>query len=201
MTQDNTSSSGIRVWDPLVRLFHWSLVATFAIAFITEDDWLDLHLVAGYSVAALVAFRLLWGLSGTRYARFSQFVRPPSQVLTYLRQMLALRPPHHLGHNPAAGAMVIALLISLVLVSITGMATLAGEGQGPLVGTLLATVNSEWLEEIHEFSANLTLLLVMLHVAGVAVSSLLEGENLVRAMVTGRKRLHGEAVDGDGGVQ
>ncbi len=191
----NTSASAIRVWDPLVRVFHWSLVLFFFLAYLTEDEFLTLHVWAGYTVALLVGFRLVWGLLGTRYARFTSFVRSPSTIIEYIRGMLKFRAPHYLGHNPAAGAMVIALLVSLVLVSVTGMSIIAAEGQGPLAGTFFASLDAEWMEEIHEFFANLTLLLVFLHVAGVVFSSFLEGQNLPRAMVTGYKKLRDDYVD------
>ena len=188
MPQTDRSPSTVKVWDPLVRVFHWSLVFFFLLAFVTGDDWPNLHARAGYAVAMLVGFRLLWGLVGTRYARFRTFVKSPGIVLGYLRDMLALKPPHYLGHNPVAALMIIALLASIGLVAFSGMVLIASEGQGPLAGTLLASLDGEAMEEVHEFFANLTLLLVFAHVAGVLVSSFLEGENLVRAMITGRKK-------------
>ena len=193
-TQTNTPDT-IKVWDPLVRLFHWSLVISFFLAFITEDDFINLHVAAGYAVAMLIGFRVVWGLIGTRYARFTQFIKSPAQVLFYLMEMLKFDVPHYIGHNPAAAAMIVSLLISIILVSITGMAIIAAEGQGPLAGTFFAGFNAEWMEEIHEFFANFTMLLVLLHVAGVFISSMMEGENLARAMVTGRKKYRSEIVD------
>lgn len=193
-TQINTPNT-IKVWDPLIRIFHWSLVVSFLLAYITEDDWMNLHVATGYMVAMLVGFRIVWGLIGTRYARFSQFVKSPSQVLAYLKKMLMFNVPHYMGHNPAAAAMIISLLVSIILVSITGMAIIAAEGQGPLAGTILAGLNTKWMEEIHEFFANFTLLLVVFHVAGVVFSSFLEGDNLVRAMLTGHKKYRSEIVD------
>jgi len=195
MNTKTETTQTVKVWDPLVRIFHWSLVGAFFLAFITEDDWMDLHIQAGYAVALLIAFRLVWGIIGTRYARFSQFVKAPSAVFKYLGQMLSLKVPHYLGHNPAAAAMIVSLIVSIIMVSFTGMVIIAAQGQGPLAGTLFAGFNPEWMEEIHEFFANFTLLLVILHVAGVVVSSLLEGENLVRAMINGRKKYHSEGVD------
>lgn len=182
------STTHVKVWDPLIRIFHWSLVVSFLLAFITEDDWMSLHLAAGYAVAMLIGFRLVWGLIGTRYARFTQFIKPPSDVLAYVKKMLQFNPPHFLGHNPAAAAMIVSLLLSITLVCFSGMIIIAAEGEGPLAGSFLAALNGEWMEEIHEFLANFTLLLVALHITGVVVSSLLEGENLARAMITGRKK-------------
>jgi len=189
------SNSTIRVWDPLVRVFHWSLVLFFLVAYLTEDEFVGLHVWSGYTVAMLVGFRLLWGLIGTRYARFTRFVRSPSTVMDYIKGMLRFRVPHYLGHNPAAGAMVIALLLSLILVSLSGMSIIAAEGQGPLAGSFFAQLDAEWMEEIHEFFANLTLLLVLLHVAGVVFSSFIEGQNLPKAMVTGNKQYRDDYVD------
>lgn len=178
----------IAVWDPLVRIFHWSLAAFFFIAYLTEDELLSVHVYAGYAVAGLIGFRLVWGLIGTRHARFSDFVTGPAGVLRYLGRLLTGRAPHYAGHNPAGGAMILALLVSLALTAFFGMALIAGDGNGPLAGTFAAGWSGEWTEEAHEVFANLTLFLVFLHVAGVVVSSLLEGQNLVRAMITGRKK-------------
>jgi cytochrome b len=169
-------------------VFHWCLVFFFLLAFVTEDDWLDLHVQAGYTVALLVGFRLVWGLIGTRRARFLSFVKPPRAALAHLGAMLRLKPAHYLGHNPLAALMIVALLLSLCLACITGMAMLASEGQGPLAGYYPTVWSGEWMEEVHEFFANFTLLLVLGHIAGVVVSSMLEGENLIKAMVTGRKK-------------
>ncbi|MDH5353326.1 MAG: cytochrome b/b6 domain-containing protein [Gammaproteobacteria bacterium] len=188
MSTDTEKSSTIKVWDPLVRIFHWSLVLSFALAFITEDDWLSLHVQAGYAVSLLIGFRLIWGLIGTRQARFFSFVKSPAVVMSYLRQMLTLKVPHYLGHNPVAAVMVIALLCSIALTAFTGMVTIASEGQGPLANTVFASWRGDWIEEVHEFFANFTLVLIVAHVSGVVVSSLLERENLVKAMVTGRKK-------------
>ena len=193
---DRTGKAGpqpgqVRVWDPLVRVFHWSLVAAFATAYIVEDDLLGVHVLAGYLVLGLIAVRLVWGLIGTRHARFTDFVRGPRQVMAYIGDALRLRAPRHLGHNPAGGAMVVALL---VLVSATGLAGLALYGAQELSGPLaplMGGLSPAWgstLEEVHEVLASLTLAFIAAHVAGVMFSSLAHRENLVRAMVTGRKR-------------
>jgi cytochrome b len=188
MSSQDADSSMVKVWDPLVRVFHWSLVFLFLLAFITEDDWLDLHVLAGYAVSFLIGFRLLWGLVGTRNARFVTFVKSPVVMLTYLKGVLSFKVPHYLGHNPLGAAMVVVLLLSVALVSFTGITMVASEGQGPLAGTFFSSWDGDWMEEVHEFFANFTLLMVFAHVSGVLASSLLEGENLVKAMVTGRKK-------------
>jgi len=195
MQPSNSSPKSVRVWDPLIRVFHWSLVFFFLLAFATGDDWTGLHVWAGYAISMLIAFRLLWGLIGTRNARFLAFVKSPAAVKQYLRAMLSLKPPHYLGHNPVAAIMVIALLASIALVAFSGMVLIASQGQGPLAGTLFASWSGGVMEEVHEFFANFTLLLVLIHVAGVVVSSFLEGENLVRAMITGRKKARAQWAD------
>jgi cytochrome b len=187
----------VKAWDPLVRVFHWSLVFFFLLAFITEDDWLSIHVQAGYVVLLLIGFRLFWGVIGSRQARFRTFIKSPTTVFSYLKAMLSFKVPHYLGHNPVAAVMVMALLVSVIMVSFTGMIIIASEGQGPLVGTLFSSWRGDWMEEVHEFFANFTMLLVLAHVSGVVISSLLEGENLVKAMITGvkKKREHWADVD------
>ena len=165
------------VWDAPVRVFHWLLVLCFAGAWLTADSerWRLAHITLGYTSAALVGFRLLWGLVGTRYARFSSFVHGPRAAWAYLRSLPGARPQHHVGHNPA-GAMAIVALLGLVLtVSALGWA-------------IEADLGGDWLAELHEGAASLMLGIAALHVLGVAIGSLVHRENLVRAMIDGRKR-------------
>jgi len=195
-----------RVWDPVVRIFHWSLVAAFTIAWLTGEEESRLHELAGYVVIGLVLIRVVWGFVGTKYARFRDFVYRPSTVLAYARDILTGKSKRYLGHNPLGGMMVIALLLSLLAASVTGLALQsAKEGTGPfaaitartsvtlpaVISRAVADDNDEGAEEawkeLHEFFANLSLLLVALHIAGVIVGSLAHRENLVRAMFTGRK--------------
>ena len=188
-----TTGNAIPVWDRFVRLFHWLLVAAFFTAYLVEDDWLGVHAWAGYLVFSLVVLRLAWGVVGTEHARFGDFVRRPREVLGYLKSTIVGRPRRYLGHNPAGGAMVIALMGSLLFTTILGMLLLGSEPGNALYGLvsglgLAGEPGEEVLEETHEFFANFTLALVGLHVAGVLFSSLAHRENLVRAMVTGRKR-------------
>ncbi|WP_058553449.1 cytochrome b/b6 domain-containing protein [Thiohalocapsa sp. ML1] len=186
-----SDASRVRVWDLLVRIFHWSLVGGFATAFIVEDDLLGVHVWAGYLVLTLIAVRLVWGVIGTRHARFTDFVRGPRQVLGYIRDALRLKAPRYLGHNPAGGAMVVALLLLVGLTGLSGMALYgAQELSGPLAPLMAGTsaATGEVLEETHEVLANLTLGFIVLHVAGVLFSSLAHRENLVGGMLSGRKR-------------
>jgi cytochrome b len=187
----STDKQGVRTWDLLIRLFHWTLVAAFFTAYLTEDDWMSLHVLAGYTVLGLVLFRIVWGLIGTRHARFTDFICSPASTLAYLKDIIAFRARRYLGHNPAGGAMVIALLFSLTATAISGLALYGYEEfSGPLAGLMGNT--PEWLgdslEDVHEFFANFTLMLVLLHVAGVVIASLQHGENLVRSMFTGIKQ-------------
>jgi len=211
MVKPMNASNEIKVWDPLVRIFHWSLAAAFTIAYLTEDDWQDIHVLAGYTVAGLVAFRIVWGFVGPQHARFSDFVFSPTTVMGYLKDMVSFRAKRYIGHNPAGGVMVIALLVSLAATTLTGMKLYAvEENAGPFAQLQIENLSpissavadddehergegrgegdGEVWEELHEFFANLTLLLVFLHIGGVVVSSLAHGENLPRAMVTGKKR-------------
>jgi cytochrome b len=185
------TTTPVKVWDLPVRLFHWTLVTCFIVAFITEDDVLALHVIAGYIIAGLLVFRVIWGFIGTRYARFSDFVKSRAEVMDYLKQVFRFRAPNYIGHNPAGGAMVIALLISLIITSLTGLAVYgAEEASGPLVGMMssLPQFMGKAFKELHEFFANFTLLLVVIHVTGVIVTSFQHRENLVKAMINGYKR-------------
>ncbi len=167
----------VKVWDPFVRIFHWSLVVCFAVAFLSGDETEWVHLTVGYAIAALVACRIVWGFIGSRYARFSDFIKGPAAVLVFLKQSLQLKAPRSLGHNPAGGAMIVALLIMLIALSITGV-----------LMTTDAYWGSKMLEEVHEVLAYATLGLIGLHILGVILAGVEHKENLVRAMITGRKR-------------
>ncbi len=167
----------ILVWDLPTRLFHWLLAGSFAGAWLTAESerWRDVHVVLGYTFAGLIAFRLLWGLVGSRYARFSAFVKGPAAVASYLRSLLGPRPEHHVGHNPAGGWAVLALLA-------LGAAT---AGSGFLT---YSDLGGHFMEELHEAAAGAMLGLVLVHIAAVLLSSLIHRENLVLAMITGIKR-------------
>lgn len=215
----NTSTKSVDVWDPIVRIGHWTLVIAFFTAYFTEDDFLTQHVWAGYIVGAVVLFRIVWGFIGSKHARFSDFIYSPAAVLGYLKGLISGKPQHYVGHNPAGGVMVIALLLSLGATVFTGLSLYAvEENAGPLAGIVAinnkavpasiipsayadedegesehgATVNKEaeeFWEELHEFFANFTLLLVALHIGGVLLSSYIDKEKLVKAMITGRKEI------------
>lgn len=195
----------IRVWDPLVRLSHWGLVLVFAIAWLTGDESETWHVRAGYAAAALIALRLVWGLIGPRYARFSQFVRGPRTAMRYLRDMARGAEARYIGHNPAGAVMVVAILVTLSATAFTGWlmvepARLAYLPSMPQIATAALAdddgdrgsgKSSDTLEAAHEVLANLMLLLIVLHVAGVIFASRRHRENLTRAMITGQKRAPG----------
>jgi len=181
----------VKVWDPLVRAFHWLLVIGFFTAYFTEDDFLTVHVYAGYTVLALILMRLVWGFIGSRHARFSSFVTAPRVAWQYVKDTLMFRAKRYLGHNPAGGAMIVLLLISLLITTMTGLAAYgASETAGPLAGWLgnIGETGEDVIKEVHEFFANFTVFLVVIHVAGVIFESLAHRENLVRAMVNGYKQ-------------
>ncbi|MBP1847434.1 cytochrome b [Rhizobium petrolearium] len=167
----------VRVWDPLVRIFHWSLVTLFAFSFLTGDEWKSVHIYSGYVIIVLLALRVIWGVVGSRHARFSDFVYHPLTVLSHLRNSLAMRAKRYIGHNPAGGAMVVALFFMLSGIVTTGY-----------MMTTDAYWGIEWVEETHKALVYITLGLVALHIGGVVLASIEHRENLVRAMITGRKR-------------
>lgn len=167
-----------RIWDLPVRVFHWGLVASFAGAYlIAESDGLrPYHAMLGYTMLGLIAFRLIWGFVGTRYARFAAFLYRPRQALAYLRSLPRGRGEEYVGHNPAGSWSVYAIMVLAVLTGVAGVLT-------------YNEIGGEAVEEFHEVVANLWLLVVGLHVAGVIASSLAHRTNLARSMVTGYKRV------------
>lgn len=167
----------ILVWDWPVRLGHWLMVGGFILAWLTaESESLRLvHVIAGGVVVAAALFRLPWGFIGSRYARFADFVRGPGAVIAYLRSLLRLEPEPHTGHNPAGGWAIVLLLGFGIATGLVGWA-------------MYNELGGDWLEELHEGLAETMLIVVFIHLAGVLSGSLLHGENLVRAMLTGRKQ-------------
>ena len=214
----------VGVWDPLVRVCHWSLVGTFFLAYFTDDELLTVHVWAGYAVGCIVVLRVLWGFIGPKYARFSDFVFGPQKVWSYLADLVNFRAKRYLGHSPAGGTMAVALLIGLAATVWSGLETYAiEENAGPLAGSMAvmgakaeaspsapihlaseegehkgleeperegkAGEEDEFWEEVHEVLANLMLALVIIHLLGVGLTSVVHRENLVRAMITGKKRV------------
>jgi cytochrome b len=198
-------------WDPLVRFGHWALVAAFAVAYFSAEDEAGgpnaLHVWGGYVVGVLVVLRVVWGFIGPHHARFSDFVRSPVVALAYFRDLLYGRTRRYIGHSPAGGAMVIALLGCLAATVATGLITYGEEGKGPLGVVMVTDANANGNEAghralagkrveetestvhgLHDLFANITVVLVAAHIFGVLVASFVHKENLVLAMITGRKR-------------
>ncbi len=174
----NTQEIRLRVWDLPTRLFHWSLVASFAIAFITSESekLRDIHVVAGYTLAGLIAFRLLWGFVGGSYSRFAEFLPNWQKLIDYLESLMNGKPQHYVGHNPA-GAIAIFLLLGFGIAS-------AASGWA-----VYEDMGGHFMEELHEGASNGMMAIVVIHITGVIVSSRLHGENLILAMITGWKKM------------
>jgi cytochrome b len=214
---DSGSPSAVRtntiaVWDPFVRIGHWALVIAFAIAYLTAEEEGGsphvLHVWGGYVVGAIVVLRVLWGLVGPKYARFSSFLCGPIAALRYLVDLATGRSRRFIGHSPAGGAMVVALLVFLAATVTTGIVAYGERGKGPLAadGAFIATVvhaeeneagggeaggvegKESVVGEVHGALANITLALVVLHILSVGLASYAHRENLVAAMVSGKKR-------------
>ena len=178
-----TTTTAIRVWDAPTRVFHWLLVFSFAGAYLTSESerWSLVHITLGYTLGGLIAFRLIWGFVGTRYARFTSFVKGPSEVLQYAKSMATLKPKHFVGHNPLGAVAIVLLIVSGIALVVTGYAA-------------FNEIGGEWVAELHEIASHIMLILVGIHIVGVIAASWLHKENLARAMVNGFKQ--GKAADG-----
>lgn len=166
-----------RVWDPVVRLFHWTLVLGVVANLTVFREWKSVHRYVGYVVVAAIAIRLVWGFVGPRHARFSDFVAGPRRLAGYLAAMVRGREPRYVGHNPAGGLMMVALIGLSLVCGVTGW----------MMG-LDAFWGAPWLEATHETAANTIMVLAILHVLAALVESWRHRENLVMSMVTGWKR-------------
>lgn len=167
----------VRVWDWPVRLLHWGLVVCVALSWWSREDLGPLHERTGYAVIGILLARLIWGFAGSRYARFSQFVRSPEATMAYARAALSGKAPRYIGHNPLGGFMVVALIACLSLLTFTGWlyTTDMFWGYG-------------WLAYLHKYTAWVLLGLVALHICGMLWTCREHHENLVGAMFTGRKK-------------
>lgn len=170
----------IRVWDGLVRVAHWSLMLGICAAWFTRHGPGRWHEWIGYAVLAVVAVRLIWGFTGSRYARFAQFVHPPASTLQYAKDLIAHREARHLGHNPLGAWMIVALLLTTIAVCVTGWLYTTDRFWGVT-----------WMEVLHEWLSHTLFTLAALHISGVVFSSLRHGENLVATMLHGNKRAPG----------
>ncbi|MDX1795135.1 MAG: cytochrome b/b6 domain-containing protein [Hydrogenovibrio sp.] len=201
------ATKNVKVWDIGVRTFHWTLVLLFFISYLTGDDDSLIHVYSGYAILGLVLLRIVWGVIGTKHARFTDFVYGRATAKAYVVSILKGRPIHYLGHNPLGGWMVVTLLIFLLLTTWTGLEAYGAEGKGPLADANIHLISpamadddehhgkdSIW-EDLHEGLANFTLFLVILHILGVIFSSLVHRENLVKAMIDGKKQIDLDETD------
>jgi cytochrome b len=205
-----------RVWDTFVRLFHWTIVGLVITSLISGEFELDIHPYSGYLIFALVSLRIIWGFVGSRHALFKNFIHSPSHVIRYLKDMVTGNPKRFLGHNPAGGVMVLALLITLATTTLSGMKLYAvEEGEGPFASNIQHSLlkqayadsdsdseyknvhqqkpeqddaSEEFWKEVHETSIGILMLLILLHVLGVVLASKQHKENLIKAMFTGDKK-------------
>jgi cytochrome b len=209
----NVQGTPVAVWDPVVRVGHWALVAAFAIAYLSAEEEGGtphaLHVWGGYVVGAIVVLRVVWGVVGPTYARFSDFFCGPIAAIRYLKDLVVRDARRYLGHSPAGGAMVIVLLVCLAGTVATGVVAYGERGRGPLAAESAVVTTVAYAEEnngagggeaegskggksivgeVHGALANITLALVVLHVLGVGLASYAHRENLVAAMLTGKKR-------------
>jgi cytochrome b len=166
----------IMVWDMPVRVFHWLLAVCFAGAWLTSESerLAMIHYAFGYTAGLLVLIRLVWGVIGTRYARFSQLLKSPKEVIGHFMAMLRGHPHHDVGHNPAGGLVMFALMLLILLIGFTGYLT-------------VKEFFGNFASEMHEAVASLALALVILHICAAILMSVLERQNLVKSMVNGKK--------------
>ena len=167
----------VKIWDVPQRIVHWALAVAVLTAWFTANVFDMVHEIAGYTSLALVAFRVLWGFVGPANARFANFVRPPAIVVQYFRRLMSGRTSRYLGHNPAGAAMTVVLILMIAVSAISGWMQLTERFFGV-----------DWVELVHIYSSHLVLLLAITHVLGVVLMCVLQRENLVLAMITGRKR-------------
>ncbi len=179
----------VRVWDLPTRLFHWSLLVLVAVVWISSEfhgSLFNIHIIGGIAILAMIVFRVIWGVIGSRHALFIDFVRGWSKVRAYGQSMLTAKAAYHAGHNPIGGWMILALLATLTLTSFSGLFISDDGYVGPLVGTVSSGL-SNILGEVHEGVAGLLGFLIAIHIFGVVVHSIITRENLPRAMWSGDK--------------
>ena len=186
-----TQDRSVRVWDLPTRLFHWALVILVVTSFATGvigGNAMQYHLWSGYTILTLVVFRIIWGIVGSRTARFAVFVSSPRAVLQYAKTLLDRDHPRYLGHNPMGGWSIVAMLTALLVQVSTGLfASDDISTQGPLYGWVSNDV-SRWLTQIHLFNLSVIVVLVGLHLAAILFYLVVKHENLIKPMVTGNKR-------------
>ncbi len=186
--------ANIEVWDPALRLFHWLLVASFASSWWSEGRDIRVHVIAGTTMAGLLVFRLIWGVIGTHHARFASFRPSLAEIVRHARHLLNLKGEHYAGHTPIGSIMIYLLLTNLLLIALTGTA-LAGLqlGTGSLAGITIDFRTETQIALLHAWLVDFTLGLIAIHLAGVIVESLLQQDNLIMAMIHGKKQLRRNA--------
>lgn len=211
------------VWDLPTRLFHWALVFFFCFSYLTGEEETDWHSYSGYIIVLLIVFRIVWGFKGNQYARFSNFIYSPKTTHEYTLSLMKGDPQHYFGHNPLASLMIFTLLFSLFATTFSGLQAYSLEGKGPFANATIEVIspaqadddedeyeqdhrakygylNNEeeeeaFWEEVHEFFANFTLMLVFVHIIGVIISSTVHKESLVKSMINGYKEYPNENED------
>lgn len=179
----------VKVWDIPTRIFHWCLVAAFIAAYFTSgSEWyLEYHTIAGCSALLLIAFRIFWGFTGTRYARFSSFITGWREMKIYILNTIDFNPPRYLGHNPAGGWMIMVIIVVTTLLTLTGVVTYGGEeNRGPLAAlfTYDMALNTK---VIHALLADITIILIVLHISAALFHDFFLRENIILSMFTGTK--------------
>ncbi|MGE0743922.1 MAG: cytochrome b/b6 domain-containing protein [Rhodospirillales bacterium] len=188
------------VWDLPTRVFHWTVVGAVLLGWLTAEApgiWFALHKLAGFVILVALLFRVVWGIGGSRHSRFSDFIYSWPAVRAQVADAIRLRARPHVGHTPAGGWMIVALLLTLATIAISGLFAAARDVAGPLAAVLPAAL-SHLAKEVHETAFNILLFLVVVHVCGVVAEAALTGARLVRAMWTGRKDLTPEQAAGEG---
>ncbi len=206
------ATASIKVWDIVVRVFHWSLVLFVTVSFFTGEVLETVHAYSGYIIIALLAIRIVWGFIGTHYARFSNFIYSPKTIISYLKNLSDETADNYIGHNPVGGAMIIFMILFFGVTAWTGLKAYAEEGKGPLAAVEMSSTphvqadvelhdghkkhaqnpekKDEFWEDVHEIVANFMILIVLLHIGGVLISSEILKEDLIRPMLTGYKEEH-----------
>lgn len=203
--------NSVKVWDVFIRIFHWTLVGSMLGMYLSGENFKGAHVYLGYFIICLILARVWWGFLGPKHVRFSDFLYRPGTIWNYLKSLIKGNPKHYLGHNPAGGLMIIIMLAALLLTTFTGLKNLGSKGKGPLANNVVSIVppayadgnelnendnhptyrpknqSNEFWEEIHESMTSFMIFLVIVHVAGVIVSSWVHKENLILGMITGRK--------------
>ncbi len=184
------STMDIKVWDIVVRLFHWSLATAFFVCFLTEDNS-GLHIYSGYLIVLLILFRILWGFIGSKHARFRDFIVTPKVALNYLKEITKNTNSRFLGHNPAGAVMIVVLITAVFITCVTGVILYGAEDHAGPLAFLFAgeyTNLEDTLEELHEFFSNFSLALIVLHIFGVIIAGKQHNENLIKSMIHGYKK-------------